>query len=250
MPAPKKICEVTRMKKRMSADRQKQLTELSRRMQVVFRDIRLLDTALTHSSYANESKEHVAHNERMEFLGDAVLELASSTYLYGNFPGLPEGELTKTRAGIVCSATLARLATELDLGSCLLLGRGEEQGGGRGRASNLEDAFEAVIGAVYLDQGWDAAREYVLRQLAGEFRMVAKGDAPLQDCKTLLQELVQKHSEQASYELLEEIGPDHDKEFLFCVKVGGKVFGQGRGRSKKEAEQHAAREALERWKEK
>ena len=234
----------------MSAERQAQLLELAQRMQVAFHDIRLLDTALTHSSYANEAKERVAHNERMEFLGDAVLELASSTYLYGNFPRLPEGELTKTRAGIVCSATLARLATELDLGSCLLLGHGEDQGGGRRRASNLEDAFEAVIGAVYLDQGWDAAKEYVLRQLAGEFRRVEQGGMALQDYKTILQEQVQKHSSQAAYELLEEMGPDHDKEFLFCVKVDGTVYGRGRGRSKKEAEQHAAREALERLKEK
>ncbi len=230
----------------MSAERQQQLLELSGRMQVMFRDIHLLDTALTHTSYANEAKGRVVHNERMEFLGDAVLELASSTYLYQCFPHLPEGELTKTRAGIVCSATLSKLAKALGLGDCLLLGHGEAQGGGRTRASNLEDAFEAVIGAVYLDQGWETARDYVLRQLDGEFRMVRQGGA-LQDCKTVLQELVQKKpGSQVIYELVSATGPDHDKEFVFSVKINGEIFGHGHGRSKKEAEQHAAREALDR----
>ena len=232
----------------MSVRRRERLLELSKRMQVEFRDLRLLDTALTHTSYANESKRSVDHNERLEFLGDAVLELASSTYLYERFPELSEGELTKTRASIVCSTTLAKLATLLDLGACLLLGHGEEQGGGRSRTSNLEDAFEAVIGAVYLDQGWEAAKEYVMRQLSGEFRMAKQG-ITLEDCKTVLQELVQRRSgSQVSYELVSAVGPDHDKEFVFDVKIDGEVYGRGRGRNKKSAEQQAAGEALKRLK--
>lgn len=237
---------MTASEKGMPERRREQLLELSRRMQVEFCDLRLLDTALTHTSYANEAKRHVMHNERMEFLGDAVLELASSTYLYEHFPHLSEGELTKTRAGIVCSSTLARLATFLDLGACLLLGRGEEQGGGRIRASNLEDAFEAVIGAVYMDRGWEAAKDYVLRQLSAEFRRAERGAAS-EDCKTVLQELVQRKSgSRVEYELVSAAGPDHDKEFVFDVRVNGEVCGRGRGRSKKEAEQHAAGEALRR----
>ena len=233
------------VRKKIPEERLRLLLGLSRRMQVDFLDIGLLDAALTHTSYANESKGHVTHNERMEFLGDAVLELASSAYLYERFPELSEGELTRTRAGIVCSSTLAKLATALGLGDCLLLGHGEEQGGGRARISNLEDAFEAVIGAVYLDQGWEAAQSYVLRQLSGEFRMVEKGGT-LQDYKTLLQEVVQKQpGSRVAYELVSATGPDHDKEFVFSVRVDGEVFGHGCGRSKKEAEQHAAREALE-----
>ncbi|MBR4695431.1 MAG: ribonuclease III [Selenomonadaceae bacterium] len=234
------------MGRKISEERRNRLLQLSCRMQVQFRDIGLLDTALTHTSYANEARKHIGHNERMEFLGDAVLELASSTYLYEHFPNLSEGELTKTRASIVCSTTLARLARGLGLGDCLLLGHGEEQGGGRTRTSNLEDAFEAVIGAVYLDQGWETARAYVFRQLVEEFRKVEQGGA-MQDYKTVLQELVQRHAgNQVLYELMGAKGPDHDKEFFFAVRINGEVYGQGHGRSKKEAEQHAAREALAR----
>lgn len=222
------------------------LLELSDRMGVEFRNLGLLDVALTHTSYANESKKHLMHNERMEFLGDAVLELASSTYLYQRYPDLTEGELTKTRAGIVCSTTLARLATSLDLGSCLLLGHGEAQCGGRLRTSNLEDAFEAVIGAVYLDQGWEVARDYVLRQLSGEFGKVKRGGTS-KDYKTELQELVQREpGSQIQYELVSATGPDHDKEFVFAVRIHDEIYGRGQGRSKKEAEQHAACEALAR----
>jgi len=215
--------------------RRQQLLALSERLGVTFHDIALLDQALTHTSYANESKRNTAHNERLEFLGDAVLELASSTYLYEHFPEMPEGELTKTRASIVCSTTLAKLAT----------GRGEEMGGGRTRQTNLEDVFEAVIGAVYLDQGWEAAQAYVVRQLRGEFENAEHG-AILKDYKTILQEIVfRKEGQSIAYELVSESGPDHAKEFTFRVRVTGKVMGEGTGHSKKEAEQHAARRALE-----
>lgn len=229
----------------LSRTREKKLLELAKSLGVTFNNINYLNQALTHTSYANESKENIVHNERLEFLGDAVLELGSSTYLFRHFPDMPEGELTKTRASIVCSATLAKLAARIGLGKYLLLGHGEELSGGRTRQTNLEDVFEAVIGAIYLDQGWETALEYVVRQLASEFDGVAKG-AILKDYKTILQEQVQqKNGEHASYELVDEFGPDHNKRFTFRVRAFGKILGEGTGRSKKEAEQQAAKIALE-----
>ena len=227
-----------------SAARKGELLALAQRLGVTFHDIGLLHTALVHTSYANEAQGRVAHNERLEFLGDAVLELASSTYLYTHFPTLPEGELTKTRASIVCSAALAKIAARLGLGEYLLLGHGEEMSGGRARTTNLEDAFEAVLGAIYLDQGWETARDYALRQLAPEFDQVRHGEN-LQDYKTLLQELVQKTpGSTIAYELLEATGPDHAKHYRYAVVIDGKTCGEGEGSSKKEAEQQAARMAL------
>lgn len=227
-----------------SAARKGELLALAQRLGVTFHDIGLLHTALIHTSYANEAQGRVAHNERLEFLGDAVLELASSTYLYTHFPTLPEGELTKTRASIVCSAALAKIAARLGLGEYLLLGHGEEMSGGRARTTNLEDAFEAVLGAIYLDQGWETARDYALRQLAPEFDQVRHGEN-LQDYKTLLQELVQKTpGSTIAYELLEATGPDHAKHYRYAVIIDGKTCGEGEGSSKKEAEQQAARMAL------
>ena len=231
-----------------SAARKGELLALAQRLGVTFHDIGLLHTAFVHISYANEAQGRVAHNERLEFLGDAVLELASSTYLYTHFPRLPEGELTKTRASIVCSAALAKIAARLGLGEYLLLGHGEEMSGGRARTTNLEDAFEAVLGAIYLDQGWEAARDYALRQLAPEFDQVRHGEN-LQDYKTLLQELVQKTpGSTIAYELLEATGPDHAKHYRYAVVIDGKTCGEGEGSSKKEAEQQAARMALARQK--
>ena len=180
----------------------------------------------------------------IDFFGDAVLELASSTYLYTHFPKLPEGELTKTRASIVCSATLAKIAGRLGLGDYLLLGHGEEMGGGRTRTTNLEDTFEAVLGAVYLDQGWEIARDYALRELAPEFENAELGKL-VKDYKTMLQEVVQQRPDSTiAYELLEASGPDHCKHYVFAVKIDGKVCGKGEGPSKKEAEQRAAEVAL------
>ncbi|MBQ1416317.1 MAG: ribonuclease III, partial [Selenomonas sp.] len=154
------------------------------------------------------------------------------------------GQLTKTRASIVCSTSLAELARTLHLGDYLLLGHGEEMSGGRDRQTNLEDVFEAVIGAIYLDQGWDTAKDYVVRQLMPLFKQVEQG-AILKDYKTILQELVyQDASQNVSYELVGTSGPDHDKTFTFNVLITGKVMGTGSGRSKKEAEQQAAKEAL------
>ena len=212
-----------------SAARKGELLALAQRLGVTFHDIGLLHTALVHTSYANEAQGRVAHNERLEFLGDAVLELASSTYLYTHFPSLPEGELTKTRASIVCSAALAKIAARLGLGEYLLLGHGEEMSGGRARTTNLEDAFEAVLGAIYLDQGWETARDYALRQLAPEFDQVRHGEN-LQDYKTLLQELVQKTpGSTIAYELLEATGPDHAKHYRCAVVIDGKTGGEGEG---------------------
>lgn len=232
----------------LTSKRERELTELAATLGVKFNDLAYLDQALTHTSYANEVKENIVHNERLEFLGDAVLELGSSTYLFEHFPDMPEGELTKTRASIVCSATLAKLARRIGLGDYLLLGRGEEMGGGRDRQTNLEDVFEAVIGAIYLDQGWETARDYVVRQLASEFAGVERG-AILKDYKTILQERVQqKTGEHATYEKIGESGPDHDKRFTFSVRAFGEILGEGTGRSKKEAEQQAAKVALEKLK--
>ena len=237
------------MARGLTAKRQKALEELSARLGIAFRALPLLDQALTHTSYANEAvRQKVAHNERLEFLGDAVLELATSTYLYRQFPEMPEGDLTKARASVVCEAALHRRATEVNLGDYLLLGRGELVTGGNHRPSILADAFEAVIGAIYLDRGWQTAYDYVLKQLHDELLTIDSGEN-MKDYKTTLQEVVQKHVDsKIAYELLTETGPDHDKTFEFAVRINDAVYGTGKGRNKKEAEQGAAREALRKMK--
>ena len=228
----------------MKDERLAQLMRLSAEMGVSFNDFALLDEALTHPSYTNEAKDTIPHNERLEFLGDAVLELASSTYLYARFPECSEGELTKMRASLVQSETLARLARQLDLGSYLLLGRGEFHNGGADRQNNLENAFEAVIGAVYLDAGWETAKEYVARQLSREADHIKKAQV-VHDYKTTLQEHIQQRRNKGIvYELIDESGPDHDKRFTMRVLVDNQPIGEGAGRSKKEAEQQAAAAAL------
>ena len=222
------------------------LEQLAVRLGVSFHNISLLDEALTHPSFTNESKDSVPHNERLEFLGDAVLELASSTYLYMRFPTYSEGALTKMRASLVQSNTLARLSRKLGLGHYLRMGRGELRGGGAERQNNLENAFEAVIGAIYLDSGWQVAKEYVCRQLSAEAEHIAPAQV-MRDYKTALQEYVQKdHRKTISYVLVSESGPDHDKRFTTRVLIDDQSMGEGTGRSKKEAEQHAAAQALER----
>ena len=232
----------------MTEERRAELVRLSGQIGVSFHDLSLLDEALTHPSYTNEKKDAITHNERLEFLGDAVLELASSTYLYARFPVCTEGELTKMRASLVQSETLARLARQLDLGSYLRLGRGELLGGGADRQNNLENAFEAVIGAVYLDRGWETAQDYVARQLASEATLVRRSHVS-HDYKTALQEQIQqKRHASIAYELIGETGPDHDKRFTTRVLIAGQAMGEGTGRSKKEAEQQAAAAALHRIK--
>ena len=225
--------------------RQQELALLCKRLGTVFQDLSLLHQALVHTSYANETKhETMVHNERLEFLGDAVLDLIISDYLFRKFPQLPEGELTKARAVLVCETTLARRAGELQVGEFLYLGRGEELSGGRQRISILADAFEAIIGAIYLDHGIPGVTDFVMKQLAQEIKLVERGNY-LKDYKTLLQELVQRKADaKIQYQLVGEEGPDHGKIFHVEVWVNDRLAGHGSGRSKKEAEQHAAQEAF------
>ena len=202
----------------------------------------LLRQALTHSSYANEKHmKKLSDNERLEFLGDAVLELVSSDFLYKNYQKLPEGELTKLRASIVCEPTLALCAKELHLGEYLLLGKGEDQTGGRERKSILSDALEAVIGAIYLDGGFANAKEFISKYILTD----TEHKQLFYDSKTILQEEVQG-SDKGSlhYELVREEGPDHNKHFVVAAYVGEEKLGMGEGPTKKAAEQQAAYETL------
>jgi ribonuclease-3 len=208
-----------------------------------FRNIQLLQNALTHSSYANERWHNsLLSNERLEFLGDSVLGMLVAEYLFKTFPDRPEGELTRMRADMVCEKTLAAAANRIGLGSHLLLGHGEEQGGGRARESILADAMESVIAACFLDGGLDAALKFVQKFILVEVPVTRMHNA---DYKTSLQELVQQKKHQVlSYALVGESGPDHDKTFRVEVSLNGKVVGEGNGSSKKRAEQDAARAAI------
>ncbi len=216
--------------------------EFEEKIGYCFRDKRLLGQALTHSSYANE--RHMArhcNNERLEFLGDAVLEIVSSEFLYRERPHDSEGDLSRMRASLVCEPTLAFCTKELDLGKYLLLGRGEDQTGGRERKSVLSDALEAVIGAIYLDGGFASAKEFIFRFVLNDI----EHKQLFYDSKTILQELVQgEYDEGLSYRVVEEAGPDHDKRFVVEACIGGTAYGRGVGRSKKSAEQEAAYHTL------
>ena len=209
-----------------------------------FRNISLLQNALTHSSYANERWHNsLLSNERLEFLGDSVLGMLVAEYLYRNFPNRPEGELTRMRADMVCEQTLAAAANRIGLGVHLLLGHGEEQGGGRTRNSILADAMESVIAASFLDGGMEAALQIVRTFIFVEVPVTKLHNA---DYKTQLQEMVQQKKNQTlSYELVGQSGPDHDKRFDVEVSLNGVVVGFGSGSSKKRAEQDAARAAIE-----
>ncbi len=207
-----------------------------------FSDISLLQTALTHSSYANEKQLSRECNERLEFLGDSVLGVITAEYFYHNHNNLPEGEMTKRRAASACEKSLYGFAKEINLGKYILLGRGEEHTGGRNRASILADAFEAVIAAIYLDGGLENARKFVLDFV----KKAASQQMSFVDYKTELQEIIQKNpDEHLSYVLVGESGPDHDKRFEVEVNLNSNVIGYGKGRSKKIAEQQAAKQALE-----
>lgn len=209
-----------------------------------FKDITLLQNALSHSSYANERwHDSLKSNERLEFLGDSILGMVTAEYLYRNFPDRPEGDLTRMRADMVCERALAVVAERIGLGQHLLLGHGEEQGGGRSRDSILADAVESVIAACFLDGGMDAARKFINTFVLTEVSVKKLRNA---DYKTALQELVQQKKNQVlSYALVGESGPDHDKQFTVEVSLNGKVVGTGDGRSKKKAEQDAAKAAIE-----
>lgn len=223
------------------------LLELQRRMGYRFLSEDLLRHALTHSSYANEHHlRREGNNERLEFLGDAVLEMISSESLYKNNPRMPEGELTKLRSSLVCEPTLAQCAKELELGSFLLLGKGEEATGGRERSSILSDAFEAVIGAIYLDGGFTNAKEFVEQTVLSDI----KNRTLFCDSKTILQEMIQsKHKGTLSYRLISEEGPDHMKRFTVCACLDEEEIARGEGKTKKAAEQEAAYRSILKLKE-
>ena len=218
------------------------LEELENKLGYHFHDRRLLEHALCHSSYANERHwDKLMNNERLEFLGDAVLELATSEYLYQNYPTMPEGEATRTRASIVCEQTLALCARDLGLGEWLRLGKGEELTGGRDRDSITSDAMEALLGAIYLDGGFANAKEFVHHFILNDI----EHKKLFYDSKTILQEQIQSETEEPiHYELVKEEGPDHNKRFTVNVMLKEKVLGSGSGRTKKAAEQEAAYRAL------
>ena len=220
----------------------KKLKELVQRIGYTFQDQKLLEHSMRHSSYANEKHmKKTECNERLEFLGDAVLELVSSEFLFFENPDMPEGELTRTRASMVCEPSLAFCARELKLGDYLLLGKGEEHTGGRFRDSITSDALEALIGAIYLDGGFANAKEFILRFVLNDL----ENKKLFYDSKTILQELVQGElGETVSYKLLKEEGPDHNKSFFVAVYIGETVYGEGQGRTKKAAEQQAAYQAI------
>ena len=218
------------------------LEKLQEKIGYSFKDKKLLRHALTHSSYANEQRMPKSkNNERLEFLGDAVLELVTSEFLFHNRKKMPEGEMTKMRASIVCEPTLNFCAKEIQLGSFLLLGRGEETTGGRERASIVSDAMEALIGAIYLDGGFANAKEFIEKFVLSDL----ESKQLFFDSKTILQEMVQSmEGEELSYRLVAEEGPDHDKRFVVEVMIGKEKVFQGIGRTKKAAEQEAAYRAL------
>ena len=209
-----------------------------------FHNIQLLQNALAHSSYANERWHNsLLSNERLEFLGDSVLGMLVAEYLYRNFPNRPEGELTRMRADMVCEKTLAAAANRIGLGEHLLLGHGEEQGGGRTRDSILADAMESIIAACFLDGGLEASLKFVQKFILVEVPVTKLHNV---DYKTQLQELVQQKKNQVlTYTLVGQSGPDHDKKFDVTVSLNGSVVGHGSGSSKKRAEQMAARAAVE-----
>ncbi len=220
----------------------KPLQELMHAMGYTFHDPSLLETALTHSSYANEKRGGMHSNERLEFLGDSVLGMIAATYLYSTEDS-DEGELTRLRASIVCEKALASYSASLHVGDYLRLGKGERATGGASRPSILENTFEALIGAIYLDGGVDAARDFVLPFLKKELHSQRKRH--FKDYKTQLQEIVQQNPEEkVTYVLTGENGPDHSKKFTVEVRLNSNVIGKGTAHSKKEAEQQAAREAL------
>lgn len=220
------------------------MKSLEKELGYSFKQSDRLTTALTHSSYANESRKNISSNERLEFLGDSVLSLVVSDYLYKNYSHLAEGELTKLRASLVCEKSLSEFAKAINLGGHLLLGKGEQITGGAGRPSILADAFEAVIAAIYLDGGIEPAGKFIMRFV--EPAIVSHKPKAFRDYKTTLQEIIQQNPEEKlDYILVGESGPDHDKRFTVEVHINSNIIGKGNGRTKKDAEQHAAREALE-----
>lgn len=221
------------------------LKQLQSRLKLQFRKPQLLTQAFTHSSYVNEHRmTHRTDNERLEFLGDAVLELTVSEFLFAHYPDRPEGELTKLRASIVCEPSLVKFAEALHFGTYVLLGKGEELTGGRTRPALLADVFESFVGALYLDQGLEAVKSFLQEHLFA--KLATEGKLQNKDYKTQLQELTQQHSMGVlDYRVVDEYGPAHEREFVSEVYMDAERLGRGIGRSKKESEQQAAAEALE-----
>ena len=218
------------------------MQELEKKLNYVFREPALLQEALSHSSYANERRDGRTSNERLEFLGDSILGFVVADFLYRGNPDKPEGDLTRIRADLVCERNLAKAAGTIRLGEFLLLGHGEDHGGGRTRDSIVSDAMESVIAAAYLDGGFQAAKGIIDRLILSD---LPKGRPGNFDYKTMFQELVQREKDQViRYELTGQSGPDHDKVFAVDVHLNGKVVGHGQGRSKKKAEQAAAEQAV------
>ncbi len=231
----------------MNRERDMLLTDFQKKICYFFKNKKLLNQSLTHSSFANENryKKKLTHNERLEFLGDSVLNIIVSEYVYKKFPDDSEGQLTKIRASIVCESSLAYVARKMDLGDYLLLGKGEESTGGRNRDSILADAFEALLGAIYLDGGLESSRKFIIDILKREISQAKNFGYIFTDYKTKFQEVLQKNKKsKVEYLVTREEGPDHDKIFYVNLMVDGKLCGQGEGRSKKEAEQKAAKSAL------
>ena len=229
----------------MKRTRKHQLENFMHQLEISFHDLTLLDCALTHSSYSNECKDGpVPYNERLEFLGDAILDFVVGEYLFCHYPNMPEGDLSRARASVVSETPLAACCAAFHMGDFLLMGKGEESTGGRQRPSILADAFEAVVGALYIDSSYDEARRFILTQLKAYLDLIDSGHY-LKDYKTLFQEYVQQDGvQQIHYELCREEGPDHDKTFYMKVYVNGVEEGEGAGKTKKDAEQQAAYEAL------
>jgi len=228
----------------LSEPRLKELDSLQRLADYKFLDIKLLNKALTHKSYANEKSKNLKHNERMEFLGDSVLDILVSNYLVEKFTDFSEGTLSKIRASVVNESCLANLAQKIHLGNYLLLGKGEDRSGGRDKPSILADAFEALAGAVFRDGGLEAASNIFLPLLVGEINKIAESWS-FRDFKSDLQEYTQnKMVCIPSYKVIREFGPDHAKEFEVVVMIKNEVWGKGLGRTKKEAEQAAAKIAI------
>ena len=223
-----------------------ELQRLEQSIGYTFKNKELLKKALTHTSYAYENK--IESNEKLEFLGDSILEFISSKYLYNNYPKLREGEMTKVRATVVCEESLYKIAKLHNFGDFLYLGKSEQRTGGKNRPAILEDSIEAIIAAIYLDGGILEAEKFIVENLKNEIEISTKhvGD---KDYKTVLQEKLQMHGEvKIEYEIIKESGPDHDKKFESQVKCDGKILAQGEGKSKKEAQMQAAKKALEKLK--
>ena len=219
-------------------------TELEEKIKYTFTDKKLLFNALCHSSYSNEKKhENIASNERLEFLGDSVIYIVASEHLFRAFAGKPEGELSTLRREIIDSAALESFARKIDLGAYMFFGNGEEKNGGRERRSNLEDAFEALVAAIYLDGGFVKAKEFFLPFVMEKVETLFFAHR-FNDPKSLLQEIVQQNGETLKYEKIKESGPDHDKRFTCVVKINSNILGMGEGKRIQEAEMNAARDAL------